>query len=158
MIGWWLLGEELLRRSAWTVPNLLATTFYGDRAYRSVFIIPTWAGLAAPFALYCIAGMLFAVAGRERKGGWLLVAVGVAAGMTLNWLFFGVIFKRMNPLAELYLPDRLITISHILYGTALASYPGFFRRFEAQPVPEPPVLSNEQISGSVAEPTAEGGL
>ena len=130
MIGWWLLGEMLLRRSAWIIPNLLATTFYGERAYRSAFMVPTWAGLAGAFVVYCAAGMLFAIAGRERKGGWVLVLVGVAAGLALNWLLFGVAFKRLNPLAELYLPDRLITISHLLYGIALASYPSFLRQLE----------------------------
>jgi hypothetical protein len=158
MIGWWLVGEALLRRSAWTIPNLLATTFYGERAYRHAFIVPTWAGLAGAFAVYCAAGILFAIAGRERKGGWLLVAVGLATGMTLNWLLFGIMFKHVNPLAELYMPDRLITISHILYGTALASYPGFFRQLEAVPNPQPAPESDQQIGGGVAEPTTEGGV
>ena len=161
MIGWWMLGEILLRRSAWTIPNLLASTYYGDRAYRHGFTIPTWSGLATAFAVYCAAGVLFALAGRERKGGWILILVGVATGLAFDWLFFRVIFNRLNPLAELYMPDRLVTISHLLYGTALASYPGFFRRFDPQREPSitivPPPLpgSLEQVSGAVPEAAAE---
>jgi hypothetical protein len=50
MMGWWVLGEFLQRRSAWIIPNLLATTFYGERAYRSGFVVSTWSGLAFPIA------------------------------------------------------------------------------------------------------------
>lgn len=127
MIGWWLLGEVLQRRSPWTVPNLLATTFYGERAYRAGFIVPTWSGLALALAIYCAAGVAFALAGRERKSGWGLLLVGAAAGLALNWLLFGIALKRLNPLVGLYSPDRLITWSHLLYGIALASYPGYAR-------------------------------
>ena len=98
MIGWWMFGEVLQRRSAWTVPNLLATTFYGERAFRNGFIVPTWSGLALTMVVYCSAGMLFALAGRERKAGWILLAVGVLAGLAVQWLFFGVILRRINPL------------------------------------------------------------
>ena len=131
MIGWWLMGEMLQRRSPWTIPNLLATTFYGERAYRPGFIVPTWAGLAEAFAVYCAAGILFAVAGRERKGGWLLLLVGVAAGLSLDWFNFGVVLKRLNPLVQIYSPDQLIAVSHLLYGAALASYPGFARQLQS---------------------------
>ena len=131
MIGWWLLGETLQRQSPWTIPNLLATTFYGERAYRPGFIVPTWAGLAGTFAVYCAAAILFAIAGRERKSSWVLLLVGVAAGLALYWFCFGIVLKRLNPLVQLYSPDRLILVSHLLYGAALASYPGFARQLQS---------------------------
>ena len=138
MIGWWLFGEILQRRSAWTIPNLLATTFYGERAYRSGFIVPTWAGLAFPLAVYCVAGVVFALIARERQTSWILWLAGAAAGLTFNWLFFGLILQRLNPLVQIYSPDRLIAVSHVLYGLALASYPKFLRAL--LPSPEPPPL------------------
>jgi len=127
MIGWWLLGELIQRRSPWIVPNLLATTFYGEHAYRSAFTASTWSGLAGPLAVYCIVGVVFALAGRERKAGWLLVVVSGAAGLALDWLVFGVILRRVNPFIQIYSPDRLIAVSHLLYGLALSSYPAFAR-------------------------------
>jgi len=131
MIGWWLLGAMLERRSPWTIPNLLATTFYGERAYRQGFIVPTWAGLAGTLVVYCAAGVVFAVAGRERKGGWVLLLVGMTAGLALDWFCFGIVLRRLNPLVQIYSPDRLIEVSHLLYGAALASYPGFARQLQA---------------------------
>lgn len=143
MIGWWLLGEMLRGRSAWTVPNLLATTFYGEGAYQSGFIVPTWAGLAGAFVVYCVAGMLFAVVGRERRGGWFVLAAGLAYGLVLNWLFFGTILVYFNPLVRIYAPDRLIMVSHLLYGVALASYPSFAR--QAQWVAESATRLNRPV-------------
>ncbi len=175
MIGWWLLGELIQRRSPWIIPNLLATTFYGERAYRAGFIVPTWSGLAGTFAVYSAAGVLFAIAGRERKGGWMLVAVGITTGLALNWFCFGIVLHRINPLVQIYLPDRLITVSHILYGAALASYPSFVRQLQwvagSTPPPFPPPIphvppaqpepdhhpSDEEVSRGVAQRTEDTG-
>jgi hypothetical protein len=150
MIGWWLLGELLQRHSPWIVPNLLATTFYGARAYRSGFIVPTWSGLAFPLVVYCAAGVVFALAGRNRKGGWIVFLGGVATGMALDWLLFGMALKRLNPLIEMYSPHRLIAVSHVLYGVALASYPGFAR--ELSPSAE---ASGEADATSSGEPRSD---
>jgi len=114
MIGWWLIGEFLQRRSPWILPNLLATTFYGERAYRSGFMNSTWSGLACPLVVYCTAGIVFALVGRERKSGLILVLAGVAGGMVMNWLFFGLALKQMNPMIKIYYPDRLIALSNLL--------------------------------------------
>ena len=127
MIGWWFLGEAVMRRSVWTIPNLLATTFYGERAYRSGFSVSTWSGLAGPVVFYCATGVLFALLGRERRSGWMLLLAGAAAGLALHWIVFGLTLPRLNPLIHIYAPDRLITTSHLLYGIALAAYPGFAR-------------------------------
>jgi len=132
MIGWWLLGESIQRRSPWIIPNLLASTFYGERAYRTAFATSTWSGLAGPLVVYCIVGVVFALAGRERKAGWLLVAVSGAVGLALDWLVFGVILKRVNPFIQIYSPDRLIAVSHLLYGLALSSYPAFARDLQPE--------------------------
>jgi hypothetical protein len=127
MIGWWLLGEGLLRRSPWTIPNLLATTFYGAGAYRGGFLVSTWSGLAFPLVVYCATGVLFALAARERQAGWILLLLGAAAGLAVHWLFFGVALRHLNPLVQIYSPDRLVVVSHVLYGIALTTYPGFAR-------------------------------
>jgi hypothetical protein len=160
MIGWWMLGEAIQRRSPWTIPNLLATTFYGERAYRPGFIVPTWAGLAGTFVVYCAAGILFAVAGKEKKGGWVLLVAGIAAGLALNWLFFGIVLNGANPLVRIYSPDRLITVSHLLYGAALATYPRFSRQLERiemgpESVPEPSFAS---VPPPIPEPIASERL
>ncbi len=131
MIGWWLMGEAITRRSPWLIPNLLATTFYGERAYRSGFIMPTWAGLAFPFVVYCATGVLFALLVRDRiRSGWMMLLAAVTAALAFEWLWFGIVLTRLNPMAHSYSPGRLILVSHLLYGVALARYPNFQSEFE----------------------------
>jgi hypothetical protein len=153
MIGWWLLAEMILRRSPWILPNLLATTFYGERAYRSGFSASTWSGLAGPLVVYCAAGVIFALVGRERKAGWGLLLAGAGAGLVVNWLFFGILLKRLTPLVQIYSPDRLIGLSHLIYGLALATYPGFARELvsTATPpaLPEDIPQSDQEVGRSI---------
>jgi hypothetical protein len=175
MIGWWLLAELIQRRSPWTVPNLLATTFYGERAYRSAFMASTWSGLATPVVVYCLAGVGFALLGRERKAGWLLVMIGAVTGLLLDWFVFDFSMRRINPLVSIYSPDRILAVSHLIYGITLASYPGFARDLLPQPAttsqissatpptqepPEIPVahsadLSDQEIGGGVPQSADE---
>jgi len=135
MIGYWLLAEILQRHSPWIVPNLLATTFFGEGAYRAGFMHSTWAGLAAPLVVYSITGIVFALAVREQRRSWAFLLVTTIAGLVFDWLIFGVALRRINPLVQLYSPDRLIAVSHLLYGAALSTYP----RFAAKLLPPPPI-------------------
>jgi hypothetical protein len=151
MIGWWLLAETLQRYSTWLLPNLLATTFYGERAYGAGFATSTWSGLAFPFVVYCAAGAAFAVVGRERKASVRLILVGVVTGVALDWLFFGVALRHFNPMVHIYSPDQLILVSHLLYGITLASYPLFLEKMKPAAV----TGSDQQVGGSVAQRHAE---
>ena len=152
MIGWWLLAELIQHRSPWTVPNLLATTFYGERAYRSAFTASTWSGFAAPMVVYCLAGVGFALLGRERKAGWLLIMIGAVTGLLLDWFVFDFTLRRINPLVSIYSPDRILAVSHLIYGITLASYAGFARDLLPQPAPPseatseaPPTLKRPEV-------------
>ena len=74
----------------------------------------------------------------------MLLLAGVVAGLALDWFFFGIALKRMNPLVQIYSPDRLVSVSHFLYGIALASYPSFARELSpaAEPSPSGPDVTN----------------
>lgn len=135
MLGWWLLGASLQRRSPWTVPNLLATLFYGDRAYGSRFMFPTAAGLALPYVVYTLLGVAFALIARERKTGLPLVGAGLLTGLALNWLIFTAAMRRISPELYIYLPNRLLMVSHLLYGVMLATFPTFLHRLKETETP-----------------------
>jgi hypothetical protein len=150
MMAWWLLAELIEHRSAWTLPNLLATTFYGESAYRPGFMAATWSGMAGPLVVYCAAGVVFSLIGRERRSGWLLVVIGMGFGLLMNWLFFGVALRKMNPLVHIYAPDRIVMVSHLLYGIAQASYPLFAIKLLPEiPRMGPPAL-DEQVGRSIS--------
>jgi hypothetical protein len=150
MIGWWLLGSSLQRHSLWSIPNLLATIFYGDRAFGPGLRVSTLAGLALPFVVYSVLGVLFALAARERKGGLLLVLAGLLAGLAFNWLIFGVALEKIDPDNYLYLPLRPLLVSHLLYGVMLATYPAFARRFEAPGSAPNQAASDQKVGGRVS--------
>jgi hypothetical protein len=135
MLSWWLLGASLQRRSPWTVPNQLATLFYGDQAYGSGFTYPTLAGLALPYVVYTLFGVAFALIARDRRAALPLVGAGLLTGLALNWLFFTAAMKRMSPELYIYLPSRLLMVSHLLYGVMLATFPSFLQRLKDAETP-----------------------
>src|SRR5215472_14218713 len=66
LLGYLALDSAWHRRSIWTVPNLMASTFYGESAYRPGFGARTSAGVALLLFLYGLLGLLFALAVRDH--------------------------------------------------------------------------------------------
>ena len=140
MIGFWLFGSSTQHRSPWTVPNLLATLFYGISIRRSGFSIPTLAGLALPFVAYSILAVIFAALVRDRVGGPLLAILGILSGIAADLFFFRVGLTSLDPLIQPYLPKDTILLSHVVYGACLATAPKFARR----------LLHHEQLNQEVS--------
>lgn len=138
---WMGLAAAWHRRSFWTAPNLMASTFYGDSAIRDGFGRSTLAGLALYFLTYAVLGAVFAwlIAGRVRGLARFMVAVlfGVA------WYFtaFFLIARHWSPLVTLLHAEKPTLAAHIIYGGVLSR----FERFLAvEPPPEPePVLAEQ---------------
>src|SRR5579863_359382 len=121
MIAWVGLSAVWYQRSFWTVPNLLASGFYGERALSNRFTTHTFSGLALLLVVYGLVGILFGMAMQHRRGV-LLVAVGVLGGIVFYYLVFGWALKHWNPLIPLYLHDRPMLAGHVLYGAMLGYY------------------------------------
>ncbi len=121
MIAWVGLSAVWYRRSFWTVPNLLASGFYGERALSDRFTSHTFSGLALLLVVYGLVGILFGVAMQQRRGA-LLVAIGVLDGIAFYYVVFGWALKHWNPLIGLYLHDRPMLAGHVLYGAMLGYY------------------------------------
>src|SRR6059036_69653 len=62
MIVWLALLSLLQGRSAWSIPNLLASTFYGEAAMRHGFRWATLSGVALHVIVSALAGVLFGMA------------------------------------------------------------------------------------------------
>jgi hypothetical protein len=65
--------------------------------------------------------------------------------------------RRLNPLIQIYSPDQLIIVSHLLYGSALASYPRFARQLSRPPDLPPPLRNEATPSPDVAQSDEEVG-
>jgi len=144
LVAYLALDSAWHRRSIWTVPNLFASTFYGESAYRSGFGARTSAGLALMLFLYGALGALFALVVRDHGSRLRITILGLIFGTGWFFLSFDVLWKWINPLVEQYSPDRAMLVGHVLYGGVLGrclpAYLQAIRQAEHGPVETPPAL------------------
>src|SRR5579863_8509488 len=80
-LAWLAILSRLQGRTLWSIPNLLASTFYGEAALRRGFRWTTVTGMALHLTMTAAAGIIFAmtVCGVASRGRVMLL--GVAAGL-----------------------------------------------------------------------------
>jgi hypothetical protein len=137
MLVWLTVGSFWVRRSAWLVPNLLSTTFYGSDAYTGRFTHASWVGLALIVAIYGILGMVWGLVWPAERRAWRRIA-GMLFGLLAYFLLFDFVWKHVNPLVTLYAPTRELQAGHLLWGLTLARTPVFSRRIAAGSASDPP--------------------
>src|SRR6266436_4629460 len=99
----WLAFLSLLQgRSVWSVPNLLASTFYGEAALRRGFRWTTLSGVALHLIVSVAAGLLFGSAVNRIAGRGRVMLLGLAAGLTWYFLGLDVFWKHVNPMVPPY--------------------------------------------------------
>lgn len=119
MLGMMVSGSLLRGHVWWEVPNLLGSTFYGSRAFRSGASLPTLSGTALHFVITGTIGGIFGLACggiRERRR---LLLLGMLAGVVWFYLADAVFWRRVNPMVPLYSPQPVTLISHALFGACL---------------------------------------
>src|SRR2546427_10843027 len=79
MIAWLAMLSVLQGRSVWSIPNLLASTFYGEEALRRGFRWTTLSGLALHLIVSAAAGLLVGLAVRRiTRRGRRVMLLGLA--------------------------------------------------------------------------------
>ncbi len=130
MLLWVTLGCWLQGQSFWTIPNLLAATFYGGRMLRPDFVMRTFAGLALHFA---IGGMVGALYGVLRPSSWPAFTtsfMGMLYGVVLYSLGTLWFWKRVNGMMAVYSTQTFILVGYVLFGLALGLIPSRLRSLE----------------------------
>jgi hypothetical protein len=128
LLGYLALDSKWHRRSIWTVPNLLASTFYGESAYGPDFGGRTTAGLALLLVIYGVLGAVFGLVVRDQGSRARVVLLGLIYATAWFFLSFDVLWKHVNPLVHIYSPDRAMLIGHLLYGGVLGGrFPAYLR-------------------------------
>jgi hypothetical protein len=122
LLGYLSLDSAWHRRSIWTVPNLLASTFYGESVYGPGFGARTSAGLALLFFVYGLLGALFGLVIRDQGSRARATLFGLIFGTGWFFLSFEFLWKHINPLMQLYSPDRAMLVGHVLYGGVLGRW------------------------------------
>jgi hypothetical protein len=142
LMAYLALNSKWHGRSVWTVPNLLASTFYGESAYRQGFGLRTSAGVALLVVVYGLLGALFGLVIRDHGTRLRIAVYGLIYGTGWFFLSFSWLWKFVNPIVPIYSPDRAMLVGHILYGGILGTrFPECLRAMGAGEIPvapEPP--------------------
>ena len=132
LLGYLALDSAWHRRSIWLVPNLMASTFYGESAYQPRFGTRTSTGLALLLVLYGLLGALFGLLVRDQGSRLRMTILGLIFGTGWFFLSFDVLWKYVNPMVRMYSPDRAMLVGHLLYGGLLGRrFPAYVRSMSA---------------------------
>lgn len=145
MLACVMIGAAWNHRSVWSVPNLLATTFFGSDAYRNQLVRTSWSGVALIVVIYGFLGMAWGVIFRDERRHALTV-YGAITGLVVYFVFYDFLWKHANPLITLYAPNRQLEVAHLVWGLVLARSPKYSRRIaESMIVPVPGESSIEEV-------------
>jgi hypothetical protein len=123
MLSFLSLGSLFTRHSLWWIPNLIASTIYGQGSVREGIGIYTAAGIALALCFYGVAGVLFGEIVGERHGGFRFFWISLIAGMLIYWALLRWFWRIANPVGHLYTPDGQLLFAHLVFGCFLAAYP-----------------------------------
>jgi hypothetical protein len=115
-----LAVSALQRRHVWwETPNLLASTFYGTRAFRSGPGVPTLAGAAFELTICGLVGSIFGCVFGGIRSRRLLLPLGAIFGVGWYYLADTILWSRINPLVSVYSFAPAVIFSHLLFGACL---------------------------------------
>ncbi len=127
MLAWLAIYTWIRNGSVWLVPNLMASTFYGERALVQGFRASTLSGLAVELAAGGALGMLFGLAVGYYPNRLRVLVYALAAAVAWYYISYGVFWRAVNPLVPLYSPSRPMLVGHLLFGLVLGSFPHHLR-------------------------------
>ena len=138
MLAWIMTGAWVQGQSFWTIPNLLAYTFHGNRMYRPDFVWRTWSGLSFHFVFAGVLGVVFALLLPARTR----LAVASLLGVLYSLLLYAVagvwVWERLNPPMQVYARQPFVLAGYVLFGALLGSVAVFTAEEPAAP-PLPPL-------------------
>src|SRR5260370_41269399 len=99
----WLATVSLLQgRSIWSMPNLLASTFYGEAALRRGFRWTSLSGVALHVIVSAMAGVPAGLAGGGVAHSGRGQLLGLGGGVDWDFLSGGSFLSDANPLVALF--------------------------------------------------------
>jgi hypothetical protein len=148
-----LLSESLWDGHVWwDFPNLLGSTFYGPRAFRSGAGMATLSGLALHFVITGTLGGLFGLVFGGIRQRSHLVLLGLLAAVGWYNLANVTFWPNVNPWVLVASPRPATMVSHVLFGACLG-YMGQRQRLSAVSLPE--IAAPPEIASAALIPPAE---
>jgi hypothetical protein len=147
MLAVMILGSLLRNRVWFEVPNVLGSTFYGSRAFRSGPGIATLAGTALHFVITGSIGAIFGFLTKSIRQRMRLILFGIFFAMA--WYFLGraVFWARVNPWVPAYSRSAVAVTAHVLFGVCL----GFIGIHSHRPANVPLTPLTVETEGAIGE-------
>jgi hypothetical protein len=119
-LGFLVFASILARQGWWQIPNLLGSTFYGNRAFRAGASMATLSGMALQFVISGSIGAAFAllVCGRIKRRGRIFL-LGILTGLAWHYLGEALFWPHVNPRVPAYTSEPLILFGNVLFGFCL---------------------------------------
>ena len=136
MLVWLGLLSLLQGHSIWSIPNLLASTFYGEAALRRGFRWTTLSGIALHLIMAAIAGLVFGLAVGGIASRSRVMFLGLAAGMAWYFLGLDIFWKHVNPIVPPYFQGGGMLLGHLGLGYFLGSFPKYLCELSKPPANE----------------------
>jgi hypothetical protein len=109
--------------------------------------------LALLLLLYGVLGLLFALVVRDHGTRMRVVLAGLIYGTGWFFLSFDILWKHVNPLVQMYSPDRAMLVGHVLYGGALGrGFPAYLKSIRGEETPASPEISAEMPPPGIEGP------
>jgi hypothetical protein len=137
MLIWFAAHSMLLNQRWFAIPNLLASTFYGDLAFRSGFGKVTLAGIALHLCASGVLGTLFGLFLPLGQSRTRIFLIGMVVGLSWYYVLFGAFWKFVNPLVPLYSSEGTMVIGHALFGACLGRCTRALKSLQPEPSPGP---------------------
>jgi hypothetical protein len=118
-LGFLVFASILARQGWWQIPNLLGSTFYGNRAFRGGASMATLSGMALQFVISGSIGAAFAlVCGKIKRRGRIFL-LGILTGLAWHYLGEALFWPHVNPRVPAYTSEPLILFGNVLFGFCL---------------------------------------
>lgn len=128
MLGWIVAASWAHGQSAWTIPNLLAATFYGGRAYRPDFHWRTWSGLGLHFVCAGTLGVVFSIIRPVMRHAWITALLGLVFALGVYAFVAPWVLDQLNGPLLVYSRQGFMLTGYCLFGVLLATVHGFRKR------------------------------
>jgi hypothetical protein len=118
-LGFLVFASILARQGWWQIPNLLGSTFYGNRAFRAGASMATLSGMALQFVITGSIGAAFALVCARIKRRGRIFLLGILTGLAWHYLGEALFWPHINPRIPAYTSEPLILFGNVLFGFCL---------------------------------------
>ncbi len=130
MIAWFVLDAWLRHEFVWKVPNLIASSVYGQSVFRRAFGMPAVTGMAIHTIAAGSVGMLFGLAMVRLPGAARRTLFAFGASFGWYWIARAWLWEAISPLLPYYTNPATLFMGHVLFAVSLSRFSSRLERLQ----------------------------